>query len=66
MPNVAEIESAVARLSPADLTEFRAWIAEFDAAQWDAQTEQDASNVRLDALADEAIDDLRAGRATDL
>ncbi|MYD88309.1 MAG: hypothetical protein F4137_23405 [Acidobacteria bacterium] len=66
MPNVADIESAVARLSPTDLAEFRAWFARFDAAQWDVQIEQDASSGLLDALADEAIEDLRAGRATDL
>lgn len=66
MLNVADIESAVARLSPADLVEFRAWFARFDAAQWDVQIEQDASSGLLDALADEAIEDLHAGRATDL
>lgn len=66
MPNVADIESAVARLSPADLAEFRAWFAKFDPAQWDTQMERDASNGRLDPFADEAIEDLRAGRATDL
>ena len=38
---------------------------EFDAAAWDTQFEQDASAGRLDALADEARDDLRQGRARD-
>ncbi len=65
MLNVAEIEPAVARLSPADLAEFRAWFARFDAAQWDVEKEQDASSGRLEALANEAIEDLRAGRGSD-
>ena len=63
---VKDIESAVASLSADDLAVFRAWFAEFDAAQWDVRIEQDASSSLLDALADEAIEDLRAGRATDL
>lgn len=66
MPDVKGIESAVASLSADDLAVFRAWFAEFDATQWDVQIEKDASAGRLDALADEAIEDLRAGRATDL
>ena len=44
---------------------FRAWFAEFDAAEWDVQFEQDASTGRLDAFASEALDDLRQGRATE-
>ena len=66
MLDVKAIESAVARLSADALAAFRARFAEFDAAQWDAQFEQDASTGRLDALANETIEDLRAGRATDL
>ena len=34
----------------------------FDATAWDTQFEQDVSAGRLDALADEALDDLRQGR----
>ena len=37
----------------------------FDAAEWDTQFEQDVSAGRLDALADEALDDLRQGRTRD-
>ena len=66
MLDVKDIESALASLSADDLAVFRAWFAEFDAAQWDVQIEKDASAGRLDALADEAIEDLRAGRASDL
>jgi hypothetical protein len=61
-----EIERAVAQLPPEELARFRAWFAEFDAAAWDRQFEQDAAAGRLDALADEALSDLREGRCTDL
>ena len=37
----------------------------FDAAEWDTQFEQDVSAGWLDALADEALDDLRQGRTRD-
>ena len=63
---VSEIEDAVLRLSPAELDTFRAWFAELDAADWDRQIENDVASGRLDALASQAIADLRAGRCTDL
>ena len=65
MSAVKDIESAVARLSPAELEAFRAWFAEFDERTWDAQLQDDVSSGRLDTLADEALDDLRQGRCTD-
>jgi hypothetical protein len=61
MSTIAEIEQAVRQLSPEQLTEFRAWFAEFDAAIWDRQLEDDAAAGRLDRFADEALADLRAG-----
>jgi hypothetical protein len=66
MSTVQEIEHAVRQLSPEDLAVFRAWFAEFDAAVWDRQFEEDVATGRLDALADEALRDLREGRCTDL
>jgi hypothetical protein len=66
MSTVSEIEEAVRRLSEEDLAAFRAWFAEFDAALWDRQFEQDVAEGRLDKLAEEALADLREGRCTDL
>ena len=65
MSSVNEIENAVLRLTPAELDAFRAWFAEFDATVWDRQMEDDVVAGRLDALADEALEDLRAGRCAD-
>ena len=64
--SVTEIEQAVQRLSPEELARFREWFAEFDAALWDRQIEQDVADGRLDALADEALRDLKAGRVKDV
>lgn len=66
MNTVTEIEQAVQRLTDAELAAFRAWFAEYDADAWDRQMEADAAAGRLDALAEEALADLRAGRCTDL
>ncbi len=66
MSTIKEIETAVSKLSTDELATFRGWFAEFDAEAWDKQFEQDVKAGRLDALADEAINDLRNGRCTDL
>ena len=66
MSTVREIEDAVRRLPTEDLAAFRAWFAEFDAEVWDRQLEADVAAGRLDALAEEALKDLREGRCTDL
>ena len=66
MSSLPDIEAAVRRLDERELAEFRSWFAEFDALQWDRQIERDAATGRLDALAQEAVDDLKAGRCTDL
>jgi hypothetical protein len=66
MSTVHEIEDAIRKLPDEDLVALRAWFAEFDAAAWDRQFEQDVAEGRLDALADEALRDAREGRCTDL
>ena len=66
MSNIAEIERAVERLAPAELTAFRAWFVADDAHAWDREMQDDEDAGRLDALAAEALEDLRAGRCTDL
>jgi hypothetical protein len=64
MGSVKQTEEAVLKLSSAELAAFRDWFAELDADAWDRQIEDDTAAGRLDALADEALADLRAGRCT--
>lgn len=66
MSTIQEIESAVRKLSPKELQAFRKWFQGFDAEAWDRQFEEDVKAGRLDALAEEALHDLRDGRCTDL
>lgn len=61
-----EIERAVEQLSPEELANFRRWFVEFDAAAWDAQIEADAAAGKLDALAEEALAEYRAGKAREI
>jgi hypothetical protein len=66
MSTVEDIEQAVANLPPDELARFRRWFEEFEAARFDARIERDAKSGRLDRLADEALADMRAGRAREL
>ena len=66
MGNIKSIEKAVEALPPGELAEFRRWFAEFDAAAWDRQIEQDAVDGKLDQLAAEALADYRLGPAREL
>ncbi len=66
MSTIQEIQTAVSELLPEELSAFRAWFAEFDAKVWDREFEEDVTAGRLDALAEEALRDLREGRCTDL
>ena len=56
-----ELQRAVRGLSSEELARFRSWFLKFDAAAWDRQFEEDVAAGRLDALAEEALKEYRAG-----
>jgi len=64
--SITEIEQAITELSPEELARFRQWFEEFDARVWDEQIEHDAKTGKLDKIADQAIDEYRAGKAKEL
>jgi len=66
MGNVKSIEKAVESLPASELTEFRRWFADFDAAAWDKQIEQDAASGKLEGLAAQTLDDYRSGPTREL
>ncbi|NJM12988.1 MAG: hypothetical protein HC889_14950 [Synechococcaceae cyanobacterium SM1_2_3] len=66
MNTVNEIESAISKLTPEELSVFRTWFQEFDAEAWDRQFEADVLAGRLDRFAEEALHDLQEGRCTNL
>jgi hypothetical protein len=63
---VEDIEKAIAKLPADQLAQFRVWFEEFDSARFDQQIARDAAAGRLDGLAEQAIEDLRKGRAREL
>ena len=66
MTTLDELENAIRALPQADFAALRDWIAEYDALLWDRQLEEDVQAGRLDALAEEALADLREGRCMEL
>lgn len=66
MTRLEELERKVQALSAHDLTRFREWFAEFDAAAWDREFEADATAGKLDRVADVALAEYKAGRSRPL
>ncbi|MEA3230192.1 MAG: hypothetical protein U9Q05_00345 [Thermodesulfobacteriota bacterium] len=66
MEHVQKIEKAVSKLSKLDLIDFRNWYEKFDQKAWDDQFEDDAKSGKLNALADQAVADFKAGRCKEI
>jgi hypothetical protein len=64
--SVQELESAVAQLSPDELTKFSTWFEEYRADAWDREFEADVKAGKLDSLGQEADRDFEAGRCKPL
>jgi hypothetical protein len=63
---VKDLESAIARLSPAELAELSTWFDEHQADVWDRQIADDARSGKLDSLMQQAKQEFRAGRCKPL
>lgn len=61
-----DIERAIERLTPDELARFRAWFERFDADRFDQALEHGVNAGKLDALAEEALNEYRAGQTRDL
>ena len=66
MSKVESIEQQIKSLSADEVAQLRAWFHEFDWVLWDQQLERDIAAGRLDALADKALRDHKAGKYTPL
>jgi hypothetical protein len=66
MSTVEAITAAIAELPPDQVAQVRKWLNERAEAEWDAQIEHDEAAGRLDALADRALAEYRAGRTRPL
>lgn len=66
MSTAEDLEQAVSRLPPNELSKFQAWFESFLASRFDQRIERDAEAGKLDALAEAARVEFRAGRAPPL
>jgi len=66
MTKIEKLEREIRGLTAKELATFREWFAAFDAVAWDHQLEEDVKAGKLDAVADAALADHRAGRSRKL
>ena len=64
--HLKELQEQISDLSKDDLAEFSTWFEEFQAQLWDEQFERDVQDGKLDKIADEAVEDFKSGKCTDL
>ncbi len=62
MSTLEQIEAAILTLQPDEFQRLRQWFLDVDYQRWDEQIEQDVADGKLDALAEEAIAEFKAGR----
>ncbi|MEM1158544.1 MAG: hypothetical protein AAGH72_09835 [Verrucomicrobiota bacterium] len=63
MSAVEEIEKAIDSLSRTEFFRLRDWMRQRFDDEWDQQFEEDAQSGRLDALAQQALSEHRAGES---
>ena len=63
---VAEIESAIEKLPPNEVSKLSKWLEEFEARVWDKQIERDLQNGKLQDLLEEAEKDFADGKCQPL
>ena len=61
MSTVEEITAALAALPPDQVARVRTWLNEHAEDEWDAQIERDEQEGKLNALAERALVEHRAG-----
>src|SRR4029453_2114168 len=66
MSSVDETRTAIERLPMRELTRFRRWFVQHDAAVWDRQIEDDVAVGRLEGLGRAALGEHRAQRTKPL
>ncbi|PSB01502.1 hypothetical protein [Merismopedia glauca] len=61
MSTVEQIEAAILKLSPQELSQLADWVLDLDEQSWDEQIERDIVAGKLDFLAQEALLEYEAG-----
>ncbi len=55
MSTIEQIEAAILKLSPQELSQLADWVLDLDEQHWDEQIERDIAAGKLDFLAREAL-----------
>jgi hypothetical protein len=66
MSTVEQIEAAILKLSPQELSQLADWVLDLDEPRWDEQIERDVAAGKLDFLAQEALAEFEAGNCRTL
>ena len=66
MSALEQIESAILTLPSDEFRQLRQWFFDLDYQRWDEQLEQDVAEGKLDALAEEAIAEFKAGNCQEI
>ena len=66
MTTIEDIERAIERLAPDEFARLRTWFEAFEADRFDAAIARDTDAGKLDAFAEEALANHRAGRSHEL
>jgi hypothetical protein len=66
MSTVEQIEAAILKLSPQELSHLADWVLDLDEQRWDEQIERDVVAGKLDFLAQEALAEFEAGHCRTL
>ena len=61
MSTIEKIEAAILELSSEEFEQLRQWFFNLDYQHWDKKLEQDVEDGKLEALAEEAIAEFKAG-----
>lgn len=61
MSTLEQIEAAILTLPSDEFQRLRQWLSDVDYQRWDEQLEKDVGDGKLDALAEEAIAEFKAG-----
>jgi hypothetical protein len=66
MSTLEQIEAAILTLPSDELQQLRKWFLDVDYQRWDEQLEQDIADGKLEALAEEAIAEFKAGHCREI
>jgi hypothetical protein len=66
MSTIEKIKTTILTLAPDEFQKLRQWFSDVDYQRWDEQVERDIADGKLDALAEEAISEFKAGQCREI